>query len=260
MGVIKNFTEWLNFREWKAEAAQQGIRDEVIVDPGTAFEFVKWGSTPRLFRPVVVTEKLDGTNGAVIIEAVPMPDVSATRSLPPDVLAELFDARTPNCVYWVGAQSRNRVLRRDEPDNQGFRQWVTEHAGSLVDDLGPGRHFGEFWGHKIARNYGLTEKRFSLFNPATEFKNFVPHADGDVEVIKILTPGLGTVPVLYEGPLDTDALADTLANLQDYGSAAAPGFMRPEGIVVYHTHARRIIGKVTLDNQDKGKWEAKTDG
>jgi hypothetical protein len=46
-----------------------------------------------------------------------------------------------------------------------------------------------------------------------------------------------------------------LAKLQISGSVAAPGFMNPEGICVYHTQTRNVF-KVTLDNQDAGKWEA----
>jgi hypothetical protein len=38
-----------------------------------------------------------------------------------------------------------------------------------------------------------------------------------------------------------------LAELKFHGSTAAPGFMKPEGIVVYMTQARRLF-KVTLEN------------
>jgi hypothetical protein len=33
-------------------------------------EFQGWPKTPRLFRDMIVTEKIDGTNSAVIIEEV----------------------------------------------------------------------------------------------------------------------------------------------------------------------------------------------
>jgi hypothetical protein len=40
-----------------------------------------------------------------------------------------------------------------------------------------------------------------------------------------------------------------------FGFAAAPGFMNPEGICIYHTQTRSVF-KVTLDHNDAGKWEA----
>lgn len=42
--------------------------------------------------------------------------------------------------------------------------------------------------------------------------------------------------------------------LQDGGSVAAPGFLDPEGVCIYHTQTRSVM-KVTLDNNDAGKWE-----
>ena len=39
------------------------------------------------------------------------------------------------------------------------------------------------------------------------------------------------------------------------GSVAAPGFMQPEGIIVWH-HAARSYYKVLLENDDKHKGEA----
>jgi hypothetical protein len=58
------------------------------------------------------------------------------------------------------------------------------------------------------------------------------------------------VPQLYEGPAvvdDRDMVAETLRRLEFSGSEAAPGFKKPEGIVVFHT-ASRIMTKITIGN------------
>ena len=48
----------------------------------------------------------------------------------------------------------------------GFARWVETNRERLITLLGPGLHFGEWWGSGIQRGYGLTkgDKRFSLFN------------------------------------------------------------------------------------------------
>jgi hypothetical protein len=98
-------------------------------------DFVPFQSIPRLSRRVVITEKLDGTNGCVWISE----DLST-----------------------VHAGSRNRWITKQE-DNYGFAKWVEEHADELKG-LGAGFHYGEWWGQGIQRRYDLTEKRWSLFN------------------------------------------------------------------------------------------------
>jgi hypothetical protein len=61
-------------------------------------------------------------------------------------------------------RSRSRWITPDD-DNFGFAAWVEANRDELLT-LGPGRHFGEWWGSGIQRGYGLPkgEKRFSLFN------------------------------------------------------------------------------------------------
>lgn len=230
------------------------------------FEFIAWPKTARLLRDIVITEKLDGTNAAILIKRIPA-DEFLDRYLTVEetgIVGWRWDdesAASPDgkadTVWVIGAQSRNRLITLSA-DNQGFAKWVEQNSETLIEDLGEGRHFGEFWGNKIGRTYGLPEgdRRFSLFNPSFGFgENYgypAPSADGTYQV---KTPGLGKVPILYEGPLDTARVSHVLRVLQENGSYAVSGFMRPEGIVVYHTHARKVIGKVTLDNQDAGKWE-----
>ena len=61
------------------------------------------------------------------------------------------------------------------------------------------------------------------------------------------------MPVLYKGMFATEAVNFALDRLRLEGSAAAPGFMQPEGIMVWH-EAARLHFKVTLlkDEERKG--------
>jgi hypothetical protein len=192
-------------------------------------EFKAFGKIPRLFRDIVITEKIDGTNSAIGIQPVEGSD-------------------TP-VIY---AQSRKRIITPKE-DNHGFAHWVWDNAEGLINTLGPGLHFGEWWGSGINRGYGLRngEKRFSLFNTkrwGTESIS-VPgwlgnHWTG--------IPELCVVPTLYEGPFVTPAITRTLVDLRDLGSSAAPGFMRPEGIIIYHK-AGNLMFKATIENDESPK-------
>ncbi len=126
--------------------------------------------------------------------------------------------------------------------------------------LGVGTHFGEWWGGGIQRNYGLAkdDKRFSLFNVArwedgatkTIFERQVP-----IEIKLSPRPACcGVVPVLYKGLFNTVHVNTALWRLEINGSAAVPGFMKPEGIVVFHTAANRVF-KVLLENDENPKSE-----
>lgn len=117
------------------------------------------------------------------------------------------------------AGSRTRYITPDS-DNYGFARWVKEHASELWT-LGFGRHFGEWWGQGIQRGYGLKEKRFSLFNVGRWNDDNKP-------------PCCSTVPVLYRGPFDTETVQIVVDSLAVNGSYAAPSFMDPEGVIVFH--------------------------
>jgi hypothetical protein len=181
----------------------------------TAFEtpvFLAFPKIPRFKRNYIITEKIDGTNAAVgILEN--------------------------GTVY---AQSRKRIIT-PEADNFGFAGWVKKHEEELRD-LGPGLHFGEWWGLGIQRGYGLTERCFSLFNTSRW---------GDDGIG--LPPCVDVVPILAQGNSNLDLDIDgALESLRTLGSAAALGFMKPEGIVVYHT-ASRSMYKILLENDDTPK-------
>lgn len=186
----------------------------------TEIEFKPWPKTPRLFRSILITEKLDGTNAAVIVTD---------------------DGR-------VAAQSRNRLITPDA-DNYGFARWVHARSDKLAATLGPGHHYGEWWGSGIQRGYGLTggDKRLSLFNT---------HRYKDAPLDEV--DGLGLVPELARiNTLDSMAISEVLDGLRSNGSTAAPGFMRPEGVIVFLSASQQVY-KVLLenDNQPKGNKES----
>jgi hypothetical protein len=134
------------------------------------------------------------------------------------------------------AGSRSRWIT-PEADNFGFARWVADNADALRE-LGSGSHFGEWWGAGIQRRYGLAEKRFSLFN-VDRWGESRPSC-------------CGVVPVLYRGDFNTDAIEACLADLRENGSRAAPGFMNPEGVVVFHL-AGRVGFKKTLHKDEVPK-------
>lgn len=201
-------------------------------------EFQPWPKTPRLFRPMIVTEKIDGTNAAVHVQLGHPGDDDTGWSAGVD---------TERGFFKVGAQSRKRIITPAQ-DNFGFAAWVAANAESLALTLGEGVHYGEWWGSGIQRGYGLPkgEKHFSLFNVKRYSHLVEPDVDGP------LVPGLGLVPVLYEGPFDLEEVRGLLDDLHVQGSQAAPGFDRPEGVIVYH-HALNGVFKATLENDDEPK-------
>jgi len=168
----------------------------------------------RLSRDCTITEKIDGTNGQICID-------------------DRGTMRVGSRTRWLSAES----------DNFGFFAWARDHEEELRT-LGVGRHFGEWWGRGIQRNYGLTERRFSLFNVSRYL------VEGEPRVF--IPPCVGLVPVLYRGEFDTTLIRCCLNRLGLSGSAAAPGFMDPEGIVIYH-EAAGVGFKKTLKNDEKPK-------
>ena len=173
--------------------------------------FSPWPKVARLNRDVIVTEKIDGTNAAVVV------------------------SEDGSDVY---AQSRTRIVTPGD-DNFGFGAWVEAHRDELAA-LGPGYHFGEWWGRGIQRNYSQTARRFSLFNVTRWGWADPPPAC------------CGIVPVLYAGSFHTERIKATLRDLEKNGSAAAPGFMQPEGIIVFHTASHALFKQTIGDDGAKG--------
>lgn len=98
-------------------------------------EFQPFPKIPRLNRPVVITEKIDGTNATVYIGEN----------------GEFLTA------------SRNRWITPDD-DNYGFSAWAHRNMEELLR-LGPGWHRGEWWGAGIQKRYTIHDRRmWHLFN------------------------------------------------------------------------------------------------
>lgn len=193
-----------------------------------AVDFAEFPKIARLNRECIITEKIDGTNAQILI--------------------------TEDGGFHIG--SRTRWLTPETGDNHGFMLWALTNKEQLMQ-LGPGRHFGEWWGSGIQRGYGLTkgEKRLSLFNVSRWCLNGdepkrIPQADPRVEKWQdILPPCVGLVPVLDRGLFSTVACEMALQRLRSEGSAAAPGFMKPEGIVCFHV-AGNVGFKKTLEKDE----------
>jgi hypothetical protein len=173
--------------------------------------FIEFPKISRFAREVIVTEKIDGTNAQVFI----------------DDLGEN--------IY---AGSRSRWITPDD-DNFGFARWVHEHRNALLK-LGPGSHFGEWWGAGIQRRYGLDEKRFSLFNVSRWAEERPACCD--------------VVPTIWRGPFEDLRIGEVIEALAKDGSVAAPGFMKPEGVVIFHVPSGTLFKKtIEKDEQPKGK-------
>lgn len=161
------------------------------------FEFKPWAKTSRLESPCVMSEKLNGANGAFM----------AAKTEPTEEYP--FE-------WAVGAQSRTRLAEINS-DQTGIAQWVLRNYESLIHDLGEGYHYGEF-----VKGNGLKEPHFFLFNT------------GRWQHVDFQTPTLRVVPILYEGEYSQQALDDCILDLETNGSKvlATP----PEGVVVYWKH------------------------
>lgn len=182
-------------------------------------EFKPFPKISRLSRDIVITEKIDGTNACICI--------------------------TEDSQFLIG--SRTGWIT-PEKDNYGFAAWANKNKTSLLS-LGIGTHFGEWWGHKIQRGYGIASRKFSLFN-VERWYMFGEEPNGR----ELVPDCVSIVPVLYRGIFNTDEIQLALDNLKEKGSIASRGFMNPEGIVVYHTAAKAAFKKTILkDDEWKGK-------
>lgn len=188
-----------------------------ITIPDRKFDaFQKIGRANKSFG-CVITEKIDGTNAQIVIE---------------------------NGVI-VGVGSRSRwIAPGKSTDNFGFAAWVQSNYEALLG-LGDGAHFGEWFGSGIQRGYGLSEKRFALFNTGRWSDAATRPACCDV------------VPVLYSGEFSREVVREQMNHLKDYGSVMVQGFRDPEGIVIYLPGSRMLL-KETYDFPD-GKWVAAND-
>ena len=186
-------------------------------------EFKPFPKMPRLRRDCIITEKIDGTNASILI----VPEVDLHGQWDDQLVVK-------NDGLFMFAGSRTRFVT-PKADNYGFANWVLANALELFK-LGPGHHFGEWWGQKIQRGYDLKEKRFSLFNTDRWKPDTTPAC-------------CSVVPVLFEGIFNERSTEDAINTLKDEGSKAAPGFMDPEGIVIWHVAANMGFKRTIKDDE-----------
>lgn len=195
--------------------------------------FEAFEKIPRLLNmPMIISEKLDGTNASVVIDhRANLPEEDWKYNLTGEQWIDGSD-------LFVLAGSRTRYITPGS-DNFGFAIWVQENWKDLIT-LGPGKHFGEWWGRGIQRCYNLKEKRFSLFNT------------GRWSNPETRPKCVSAVPVLYYGQFSQAKIEELKADLLINGSRAAPGFQNPEGVVIYLPKAN-LLFKSTYNDTHKGE-------
>ncbi len=155
-------------------------------------EFQKFNKIPRLSRDIIITEKIDGSNGQIYIVsykslAMFYDTDSYIDHIKKQAVAEIKNLEDKYNNFYMFAGSRNRWLDiSSKGDNHGFAKWVQANAEELIK-LGEGRYFGEWYGKGIQRGYGLEEKKFALFN--------VKKWDND----EVRPKCCEVVPILYNG-------------------------------------------------------------
>lgn len=180
-------------------------------------EFKEFPKIHRWSRGVVVTEKLDGTNAAIVVHGGQI----------------------------IGTQSRTRLITLAD-DNYGFARWVQDNKDTLTQIIGvhDGHHFGEWWGQGIQRKYNVGRKVFSLFN--------VLRWRGLIDDLRAEAIGLRVVPKIWTGTMDDLDVPRLMDALKTSGSYAAPGFKDPEGIVIFHENSYGLFKK-TFEKDAAGK-------
>jgi len=205
-----------------------------------AFVFEEFPKIPRLKREVTITEKIDGTNAQVAWFALDTEESYNQAAADPNCLFTAQGLKDGDSAMALYAGSRNRWITPDN-DNFGFAKWAVRNAEALRA-LGPGRHYGEWYGLGIQRGYDLPEKRFALFNVA-RWNSENPNRPACCEVVPILARGEN---------VDDDFV---MYSLDQHGSKLVPGYKQPEGIVVFHSASRQLYKRTFA--QDGGKWKDK---
>lgn len=188
---------------------EQSIKNEIAntialekalseITPDSEFFFKKYSKIPRPDNVKVrITQKVDGTNGQIVI----------------------------NDNGDMIVASKNRVLTDVKCDNHGFLAWTLANKDVLVQFLGVGRHYGEWCGPGINSGEGLTEKTFVLFD-------YWKYKDQEMPLTS-----LRHVPIIYDGTLDqilhTPFLDGLRTVFQLDGSRLVEGFTPVEGIVLH---------------------------
>lgn len=159
---------------------------------------------------VVITEKIDGTNGLIEI--------------------------SPDGVRFG---SRNCYLN-EHKDNYGFFNFFSQFENRIMESFSPEYDglvhiYGEWFGAGIQRTYGLKEKYFMPFSPY--WAN---------TLIEVGVPNIVPPYQFYAGKMDSVREEMAFQTLKEEGSQLVPGWKRPEGIIIHYLDNNLKI-KRTLD-------------
>jgi hypothetical protein len=163
----------------------------------------------RLSREVIITEKIDGTNAQICIGE--------------------------DGSFQVGNRTRGIT---PENDHFGFAAWEYANQYELLQ-LGAGRHFGEWWGQGIQRGYGLTEKRFSLFDTARQHGQVGSMPPKHRRNARFARPASRTIEQQHSAPDDGCAARGKGLLCQAGGQRHGKGRGLPRSGRLYSAHIRR---------------------
>jgi len=179
-------------------------------------EFKSFPKIPRFDKgiEICVTQKIHGTN------------------------AQVYIFRKEDGELDLICGSRNRWITLED-DNVGFARFVHDNKEEFIRLLGEGRHFGEWAGKGINSGEGLDHKRLFLFNIARWDTRTLPN-------------NVSMVPVIWHCNSLKDYTFYQLVDrcmgiLKSNGSLIAPGYMKPEGIVI---QIGNQFFKETFDNEE----------
>jgi hypothetical protein len=225
-------------------------------------EFQAFKKIPRLSREITITEKLDGSNAQIFIynsnEELRFPFINYEDFPSQKFIKEFLIAEKDGVYMFAGSRKRWLKVGKNS-DNMGFASWVKENAEDLFN-LGEGRHYGEWYGKGVQVGYGLDHKRLALFNVGkwhdkkTEQRLISINQETGEEKYTQLCPNCcEVVPIFFQGDFCTQTIDGVLGILKTVGSKAVPGFMNPEGIIIYHTASGQLFKKTILnDEKPKG--------
>lgn len=182
--------------------------------------FTPYPKTERLKRMFcTITEKIDGTNAQLTVQ----------------------DGE----IISVGSRKRE-IFPGKATDNYGFAGWVERNTEELLK-LGDGLHYGEWYGNGIQSGYGMSEKRFALFNPL----RYAKARDARLEGAENAFPDcVHLVPVLYVGQFSLEAVEKCMTDLREHGSRVGVA-AKSEGIIIDIMGTRY---KETFEHSN-GKWD-----
>jgi hypothetical protein len=219
-------------------------------------EFQEFESIEVLESLVTISEKIHGTNAQIAIEETRTTIGECSPNDTVEDLASRFPGKKLEIAPYSDIRSSVREIKMElqagsrtrwitpEDDNYGFATWAYANKDALIALLGPGRHFGEWYGSGIGPGYGLKEKRFALFNTF----RWTPAKDQ-------LLPRMDVVPILYQGKFTPTIVKETMDKLKAEGSALVPGYKKPEGVVMFFSRTSSYFKQV-FEKEDTG-WDKK---